>query len=480
MKAIKILLLIITAVSISLLYAQQNNDLLKLDDILILGKTKGFIDSLRTVPEDTTFTRKSDLTEFKYDPYIKTQTVDKIASVTRPEKFFLHLDAGNDNIINSRLSFFSLNNGFLRFDADFHNDKFQNEWHNMDYSFSWLPSYKDRKGIFTFDRDIYIQADNSTEITGGSVRVPDWQISSAKNGSGKLSTAISYYYYNQTKENEDKKELNGSLDFEWNMAGITTGIYAGYQAENPVIKAWTGLDMTRLDKLALWFAADNIHIYPSLQYSKAFSLGKDFTLIIKNEPLISSSNRRQFMENNHYLDISPDYRQTKSILNHYLSLRYEGKFFINLLWNARYMMDRMNYTANDFYYEPQFLDLWENELSAQLKYEWRQVTLSENASYTIYSEDIYFAPVFELQSQLNYKYSKLNSCLAVNYNTGRYDSDMEYMKDMFMINLKFNYQLYKNIDLLLKAENIADIEYRRFDHSPAEGLHILGGFEVVF
>ncbi len=480
MKAIKILLLSITILSFFLANAQQNNDLLELDDILILGKSVGFVDSIQAAPEDTTYTRKANLTDFKFDPYIKTQSINKITSFSRPKKFFLHLDAGNDHIINSRLLFISPDNGLLRFDADFHTVKFQDDWQNMDYSFCWLPSYKNRKGIFSFDRDIYNWADSCTEITGGNILIPDWQISSAKYGSGKFSTAISYYFYDQNKGNDTKKELNGSLDLNWNITGITAGIFAGYQAENPVIKAWTGIDSTWIDKIALWLAADNNHLFPSLSYSQTFSLGKNIALILQNDPLISTKNRRQILENNHYLDISSDCRQTKSILNHYIALHYEGKYFINLFWNARYMIDRMNYTTNNQYYEPQFLDLWENELSAQFRYDWKQITLSEKASYTIYSEDIYFVPAFELQSQLSYKYSRINSCLGLNYNTGRHDADWDNMKDMLLINLKFDYQVNKYLKLLIKTENIANIEYRKYDLSPAEGLLILGGFDLIF
>jgi len=88
--------------------------------------------------------------------------------------------------------------------------------------------------------------------------------------------------------------------------------------------------------------------------------------------------------------------------------------------------------------------------------------------------------LFAFDNKLKYVYQKLTASLDLRYNTGRRDSENNYMKDALLLDLSFKYQLIKNLVLVAKAENIANNDYQEYNMSPKKTAVVLGGFELNF
>jgi hypothetical protein len=491
MKHIKIILVTIFLTLALAAYGQQNDDLLELEDIIVLGKSQGFTDSLQAVPEDFSYTRKSDLSDFAYIPKLQTFSVyQNHASTLAEDQFIWHLQGGSESIINSRLGYNSNKSTLLKFEAEYYNEEYQTDWLNNTLFFAWLPEYKQHQAIFSYQRELYELDEGSTQYDAGQVLIPNWKLDLARNGKAEIDATFSYTDWQQEMDNNETEnlvDLDAGLGINWQKNCLRAGLTADYLAEEFIMQTWLTKDDLLIDQLGLWLAVDQNQLAASLKYSHSISLGKDFSLLLKNEPYLGKYKRRQFLQDNHYLDIATNFRQENIPINHSLCWQYNGRVQTAFRLNSKYVLNRMNYVLvqqldewSDLYYEPQYLDIWENELFLSINWQWENLSCQHLASYTFYGEIINYAPLLECRNDLYYQYQKLNASLSLEYNTGRKDISHTYLKDAFLLDMAIGYQLSRNLILTVKAANIADTEYQKYDLSAEEKLSILGGFELSF
>ena len=473
----KILLTALILISaISSLLAQPESDLLILEDIVILGESKAFSDSISIIKEDTNYTRKLNLETFKYKPVLNTHEITGYIPGTSEDKFYCTLSGGSGYQLNTRITYRNPDNKLLRFGADYHNQKIK-KFHNNNYlSLHWLPEIKKTHASLCFLDTKYSRDSGSSHFMGGCINSANWILWSHQ-GLWKLTPHLSFFLYDQTYSNIEntKKELNGSLILEWKKAEFNSGFSPAYLAENLQAEMWFNIDQT-----GLWLAADKNHLYPSLKYSYAHSLGHNFLLLLNNLPNIDSNDRHDLLAEIHYLTINPSVLQTKALLDHSLCLQYSTDFSLKFNWNSRYLIDQYNYSYIDNYYEITYLDNWENEFSSSLEYQWRSFAFNSDLAYSIYCHRLNYVPKFTIINSLSYNYEKYYLLLSMDYNTGRQNEKEEYLDDKILIDFKFIYRLSNNLQLQVKVENIANTDYQKFDQYPDEGINFITGFNLNF
>ncbi|MCF7911510.1 MAG: hypothetical protein K9M99_03200 [Candidatus Cloacimonetes bacterium] len=483
----KIIFLTIFLAVLFTAFAQKNDDMLELEDIIVVGKSQGFTDSLKTVPENLTYTRKADLSDFAYIPKLQTFSVTKNHTSALPvDQFLWLLDAGSQSVINSRLLYNSTKSSLLKFQADFHNEQTTSDWRNNELSFAWMPQFYQHQAIFSYYRELYEFDESSTMINTAQAAVPDWKIDLAAKGAAEISARLSYTFLQQDLDDDTEvtRNYDASLGIKWQKNRLLAGVSADFLAEQFMTQAWLAKNDLLLDQMGLWLATDQKQLAVSLKYSQAFSLGHDFSLILKNEPYQGKSTLRQVLEDNHYLDISSDFRQEIVPANNFICWQYESNFQTALWLNSRYILNRMNYVQSEEWpeliYEPEYLNVWENEIALSINWQWKNMSYEHRAGYPIYDKDINFAPIFTCRNEVNYQYKKMKAGFSLKYNTGRKDTEQSYLPDVMLININLGYQLMPNLSFSAKAINIADSDYREFDLPAEDKMSITGGFELSF
>ena len=497
MKITQLILLAITLLCSLNIFAQRNDDLIKLEDIVVFGKSHGFNDSLKVVKEDNSFTGITDLSKFDYEPFLSTYSIKKAEISSHPDdKATLHLMAGSKSLIKSHLTINSQKYKFLKFSADYDQDIYQPDWQNSNLSLYWLPQIKDHKAILSYYQNNYQLDAGDTKLSGGKIISPDWQIDLSSYGNYDISGKFAYTHTHQEDDFNDavtQDDYDAELDLNWHKNDLKASVSMDYLIDNFQMQSWFIKENWILDQAGLWLGVDpQLGVDPeiisvSFKYSHNISLGKDFSLLLANKPYLGKSDRKNFLETNHYLDISPDIKQANVPLNHTICWQYEGKINAAIALNSRYILNQMNYVMikqfdewDDVYYEPEYLDNWENVISARLSWKWHEISFDHQAEYTIYENKINFAPAFVFDNKLKYVYQKLTASLNLRYNTGRCDNENNYMKDALLLDLSFKFQMIKNLVLVAKAENIANNDYQEYNMSPKKTAVVLGGFELNF
>jgi len=491
MKTSQIILLIAILFSTCNIFAQQKNDFIKLEDIVVFGKSHGLNDSLKVTKEDYSLTGINDISKFAYEPYLKTYSIKKQLVLPKAnEQAVLHLMAGSKSLVRSHLAYHSPKSELLRFSADYDQDIYQSDWQNSSLSLYWLSQVTKYHTILSYYQRKYQIPEANTEFSGGKAILPDWQIDLSHYGTGNITGEIAYTQFEQKDNFNDpvsQKDFDANILMNWYNNDLNGGISADYLIDTFQMRSWIQKENWWLDQAGLWIALDPDQISASFKYCHSISLGKDFSLLLSNKPYLGRYDRKSLLENNHYLDLSPDIKQENVPLNHTICWQYEGKIFASIALNNRYILNQMNYTMIehpdewvDVFYEPEYLNNWENEISARLCWQWNNISFDHQAEYTIYENNINFTPAFSLNNDLNYTYQKLTTTLDLIYNTGRCDQDNNYMKDALLLNIGLQYKLLNNLNLTAKVENVANNKYQKFLLSPKRSIVVLGGFELNF
>ncbi|MDP8322198.1 MAG: hypothetical protein RAO94_07600, partial [Candidatus Stygibacter australis] len=460
----------------------------KLEDIVVFGKSHGFNDSLKVVKEDNSFTGITNLSKFDYEPFLRTYSLKKAEISSRTDdKATLHLMAGSKSMIKSHLAINSQKYKLLKLSADYDQDTYQTDWQNSNLSIYWLPQIKDHKAILSYYQNNYQLEDGDTKLSGGKIISPDLQIDLSSYGIYDISGKFSYTHSHQEDDWNDtvtQDDYNAELDLNWHKNDLKATVSMDYLIDSYQVQSWLQKENWILEQAGLWLGVDPDIISVSFKYSHNIILGKNLSLLLSNEPYLSKFDRKSFLETNNYLDLSSEFLQEHVPVNHTICWQYERNFTAAISLNSKYIVNQMNYVMpdgwNDVYYEPEYLDNWENVISARLSWKWHDVSFDHQAEYTIYENKINFAPEFAFDNNLKYVYQKLSAELELNYNTGHSDQDDKYLEDVLLINFGLEYQILNNLLLAAKVENIANIDYQEYDLSPKKAAVVLGGFELSF
>jgi len=484
MKITQLILLAIILLCSLNIFAQRNDELIKLEDIVVFGKSHGFNDSLKVLKEDNSFTGITDLSKFDYEPFINTYSIKKTKISSRTEdKAVLHLMVGSKSLIKSHLVINSQKYKLLKLSADYDQDTYQTDWQNSNLSIYWLPQIKDYKAILSYYQNSYQLDTGDTKLSGGKIISPDWQIDLSSKGTCDISGKFAYTHSHQEDDwngTVTQDDYDAELDLNWRKNDLKATVSMDYLIDNFQMQAGFIKENWLIDQAGLWLGIDPDIISASIKYNHNISLGKNFSLLLSNDPYLSRYDRKTLLDNNHYLDLSSEYLQENVPVDHSICWQYESNIAATISLNTKYIINQMNYEWNDAYYEPVYLDNWVNAISARLSWKWYGISFDHQAKYTIHENKINYAPAFAFDNKLNYVYQKLSAGLELNYNTGRSDQDDKYLEDALLINFGLEYQILNNLLLAAKVENIANIDYQEYDLSPKKATVVLGGFELSF
>ncbi|MDP8220239.1 MAG: hypothetical protein P9X26_02765 [Candidatus Stygibacter frigidus] len=484
MKKSQIILLIAILFSTCNIFAQQKDDFIKLEDIVVFGKSHGFTDSLKVLKEDYSLTGIKDINEFAYEPYLKTYTIRKQKELPKTkDQAVFHFMAGSKSLIRSHLVYNSPKSDLLKFSADYAQDSYQSDWQNTNLSLYWLPQINDHKAILSYYQNCYQLDEGMAKLSGGKIITPDWQIDTSASGTYDISGKFAYTSSHQEDDWNDtitQKDYDAELDLNWQKNNLKASATMDFLIDNPQMQSWFLRENWIIDQAGLWLGVDPEIISVSFKYSHNISLGKNFSLLVSNDPYLSRFDRKALLELNNYLDLSSEFLQQHVPVNNSICMQYERGFVAEMSLNSKYIVNQMNYVMMQQYYEPEYLDNWVNEVSARLSWQWHDISFDHQAGYTIYDNKINFAPAFTFDNKLNYAYQKLTAELELNYNTGRIDQDDKYLEDALLLNFGIKYRVFNNLLFTAKVENIANNEYQKYLLSPKISTAVLGGFELNF
>ncbi|MCF7919911.1 MAG: hypothetical protein K9N06_08355 [Candidatus Cloacimonetes bacterium] len=507
----KQILIIMALITFSLLPAQNTEQELNLEDILIIGKSEAVSDTIKPAVDNPIYNTNKKIEELRFTPYFREYQVRKMEKEKKDNSALIQMLAGGRSIFLGRLLYCHPQKNWLNFSGKYFSSEFS-DYNEQSYiegdgysdkkkemEFTFAPEFREKNVYLRFQSLNYQNYWVENSVTGINLQIPQFRIESKPYFPANLALDISWNYYHSKlddqdidRENYDEKRNSYNIitDIDWDSGKLQPQVRLGNVNE----KAFGEIDLTvsksfsRFDKLGLWFAADNRRALPALTYAKSFDLGNSYSLSLRNTPEIVSSPRIDLLSDYNYLSDEHGIELEKTPFNHYLILQRNSDF--GFFWNCRYTYDYLSYEnvsifswRQDYITEPHQEDIWKNSIGQTASYSWKKLLISEKTTFHFYSEELLFQPLMESELKAEFIERNYRGELEVIHSSGCRIDDDNYMKDIVVMNVYFRYLIGRHFTLLLEVENVLDKDLRGYAKSVSQadaGITLLGGISFSF
>ena len=211
-------------------------------------------------------------------------------------------------------------------------------------------------------------------------------------------------------------------------------------------------------------------------------MSRNLGIRFENNPTISTISRADGFNENLLQNIIASDSQTKKILNSFITLESDYALPISIYHNASLERDHLMYSDDDAngFYEWEKIDCLIHKMGVKAAYEYGNITLIQNVEYKLSEEDLYFEPLINSSTKLEYSKNLYRIGIDLQLLSGGVDDKMEDLDNTFMVDVSALYNLRDNISILAEARNLLNREYKKYNNYIAEELQVIFGVKMTF
>ncbi len=404
---------------------------------------------------------------------------------------YLNGMGGNKKQIYFDGMYHSLSNPLLNFAADGFQYHLTAFWNQTYARFQWLPEFNSVNSQVAV-QSIFIDtplSDSQTEITGASLGFK--QRLDAMFPKFMKETDVSITYVNGQEDAHKLTRIQDYNLFMKTLIPVTTNDLLNIRYENlnqhpqGVLGAYSDR-IVQFQRLGLWLGVDKLHLYPSLDLLYMYPIKSLFDVYISNDPYLRNEDIISAFRINpwqHINSLRRSYIQEKAMLNTTVGFEMHSIFHVALSQKVQYRQDLPIYVNIPYtLYDRKLDDCFQQSTNFIIGYGIDKFILQNSLTYNQYkcnSLDINWLPYAGIwKNKAIFTYQSLwgtTEC-DVNYETIRKDHFGKMLPDSFLINLKQDFQIRRNVSINVKIFNLLDKHYIQFAEIPYQQFNFcIGG-----
>ncbi|MCD4796197.1 MAG: hypothetical protein K8R49_03370 [Candidatus Cloacimonetes bacterium] len=452
---------------------------LELGEVLIIGESQMPSDSVESFIDLAQFWKVSSISKLGFQPVFSPPKMQH-PSVGTNNNFAVNILCGN-HYLGDIEGVYS-KNSFLNFTAGFHNKELTENWETTVFDLSWQPEFKEHSFDLNYEYNKYRCENGDTKINGLYLKYDCNSILLNLINPMTLDINIKSSYYEFTQLEDSAKDIDIVSNFK-----IDQKKYCGEIGLDLLKQTVSGKisgqvkDIYFFNKIGMWCAFDEDHIYPAIEFSAKFKILPELFLKLENKPEIGRTSRKDEFVENEFQYLYMNNIQTKKQMNAFAIVESEYLFPVSIYYNLSRNDEFRRYDMLDKnYYEQENIDCQIQKIGFKACLKHRCFEFVQDISYTESDEELYFIPEVINTTSLCYEKNLLRFETQFKYLHDRFDDSSEKMDNVLLINLLGSYKLKENISIIANITNLLNENYKEFSDKSTECVQFDVGLRIMF